>query len=123
MKDSELAELAEEYRRLKAKEDKVKAARAKVGQKLVKEMQSRGTRGIVTGGLKVSLVAPEIVEYDVVGLERVLSKKGIWEEVTERVFSRDRLSAAVQEGKIKPSILTKFSKVKPKAPYVLVTDE
>lgn len=121
MNDNELAKLAEEYRAAKERVNKAKAKADKLAERLTAEMVRRKTRGIITHGLKITLVAPQTVDYIVPELQRRL--KGKWELVTETVFSRDKLSAAVQEGLISPKLVEKCSVVKDKKPYVLVTPE
>lgn len=121
MKDSELAELAEEFNRLKRREDKAKADRQEIGQKLVKELARRKTRGITTGGWKITYVQQEVVQYDPKRLRQKLGKD--FKLITTTVVDKDKLSAAVQEGLVDADSVAACAQVVPKAPYCLVNPD
>lgn len=121
MKDSQLAELAEEFARLKRREDKAKSDRDAIGQRLVKEMERRKTKGIQTSGWRITYVRQEMVTYDPDKLKAKLGKA--FKHVTSTVLDKDRLSAAVQEGLVDPSDVEACATVTPKRPYCLVTPD
>lgn len=118
MNDKRLAELAERYSDAKRVEAESKEAASALGRQLNAEMQRRGTKGIVTGGWKITRVTPETVVYDEGQLRRRL--KGKFVLVTKQVVDPALISAAIQEGEISPTLVNKCSTVVPKASYVLV---
>ena len=121
MTDERLAELAEEYVRLKRREEKAKTARESLGKKLVKEMERRGTRGIATSGWRITYVQQETTWYDPEKLRQKLGQK--FKLVAAEVVDKDKLSAAVQEGEIDPRKVAACATVLPKAAYVLVNPD
>lgn len=121
MTDAKLAELATKFKQLKAEEDEAQAARKLVGDKLVAEMERRGTRGILTGGWKVTLVSPETIVYDEARLKRKLGTK--FRSITSLVVDKNKIGAAVQEGLVSMRAIEQCSTVVAKASYVLVNPE
>ena len=121
MKDSELAELAAEFSRLKRREDKAKADRDAIGQRMVKEMERRKTKGIQTSGWRITYVQQETTTYDHARLKERLGRA--FRHVTVTVVDKDRLSAAVQEGTVDAREVAACAVVTPKRPYCLVTPD
>lgn len=121
MTDAKLAELAARFKELKAAEDEAVLARKAIGDKLVAEMERRGTKGITTGGWKITHVCPETTVYDEAKLKRKLGVK--FRRITTLVVDKNKIGAAVQEGLIDLKTVNRCTTIIPKASYVLVNPE
>ncbi len=119
MTDEQLADLAKRAVDLGAKADKLQARRKEVLARITKEMERRNTKGIFTGGVQITYVAPESIVIDPKKLRRAL--KDSWSLVVSEVLDKDKLSAAVQAGEINGSVVDRCSTLKQGTPYVRVT--
>jgi len=122
LEDEELAELARSYKKLKDQAKIMEGKTDRIKKRLLTEMERRNTRGIVTGGMKITYVRPETTVYDPVRLRRALGKTN-WEAATVRVVDKDRLGALIQEGAIDVAKVNRCASLVPKAAYPIVTLE
>jgi hypothetical protein len=120
VQDAELAELAQDYADVKARIKRLESKADGLKRKIVGEMQGRDTKGIITGGLKITLVEQTTVTYDERRLKRALGN-GLWDRATSVVLDRDKLAALVQEGEVDVTKVNRCATVTPKAAYPVVS--
>ena len=119
MTDEELADAAAKVMELDDRISKLESRRATLKQDIRVEMERRGTRGLITNGMKLTYVAPVVVQYDEVRLRRALGAE-LWEEATTVVLDKAKLLGLVQEGKVPLRKVERYASEVPRAPYVLV---
>lgn len=144
--DRELIQLAQKAEAAKAKVAAAKKAEEDLKRQVIEEMQTRGTRAIEHGGVRVTLVQAERVHYDEPSLFGLLShsqRRAVFVEAldlnalpdatrkkliaavpksqradaTTRSLDVQALSQAVQTGIIDPEVASSVSEVVPSAPY------
>lgn len=120
MTDAALAKLARRFKAQDAVAKKEKEAADTLKKKIVDEFARRGTKALEHSGVKMTIVTPQSVEYDAQGLLRRLTPEQR-RLVTVRNLDVEALSRAVQEGKIRMTLVDKYSDVKTKASYPVIT--
>lgn len=120
LSDRKLNELAKKHMELKSREAKAKADALKIQGRIVKELKRRGTKALETEDVRITVVAPEQVEYDPEELQASLSPSK-FRKITERVINKTALSREVQAGRIDGELVAKCSKVNYKSPYIRVS--
>lgn len=117
--DAQMALKAKKIKRLGDRIDQLTQLQKGLKGEVLQEMERRGTRGIETHGMRITYVAPESVVYNEAALRRRLKTK--FASICKMVIDKDKLSAAVQEGKISPATVDACSEVVPGTPYVRIT--
>lgn len=120
MTDAALAKLARRFKAQDAVAKKEKEAADTLKKKIVDEFARRGTKALEHSGVKMTIVTPQSVEYDAQGLLRRLTPEQR-RLVTVRNLDVEALSRAVQEGHIRMTLVDKYSDVKTKASYPVIT--
>ena len=107
----------------KALDDEVKRLRdemRKIDRKLIKAMQEREIDSVVGAGMKMTLVQPQSVSYDLKAAQKVLSAK-LFKAVTKQSIDRQALEYQVSKGNIEPDTLETFATLEERTPYLRVS--
>lgn len=120
LSDTKLFALARKQKEQKQAEAKAKAEAEKYAGQVIEELQTRGTKALEGGGVRVNMVEGEYMVYDLDEMEEALSPK-LFKSVTKVVVDEAALKAAIDAGKIKPAKVARFAKVQKKKPYILVS--
>lgn len=120
MSDTKLFQLG---RKLAAAKQAVKDAQADakaIQDRIIPELESRGTKAIEGAGIRLNMVTGEDTRYDLDDMKEHLSPS-LYKKCVKEVPDPEAIKALVDAGKIRPKTLAKFSRVIPKSPYVLPT--
>lgn len=121
MRDERLEQLARDYKKLQTEIKDLESEADGIKRKLVAEMERRKSKGVeFQAGVRITLVKPEEVYYDPDRLREAIGAR-VWQRVTNRVIDKDKLAAAVQEGKVDIHDVDNASLTRNKAAYPLVT--
>jgi hypothetical protein len=119
MTDAKIARGARRIKSLEAQIATLQATANKLKNDIRQEMETRGTTGLETAGVRVSYVAPVRLSYDEELLQRRLRSK--WDLVTRKVLDKDLLAAAVAEGRIRSAVVAECTTEVPSKPYVRIS--
>lgn len=120
MKDRDLMKIVEEREHLREQLAKAEAKEKKMTARIVAEMERREIRALEAGTFRVSYVAPQVVEINFDKLRTKLTPP-LLKKVTKLVLDKDALADQVQAGKIPQSLVSRYSSVVPRAPYIRVS--
>lgn len=118
--DARLAKMAEEYSELRGRAKALEAKANKRKEKILKELERRGTKAIETDEVRITRAQKNTVIYDPDALKERLGSSR-FTRITKRVVDKELLAAAVQAGKVKVKDVEACSEVKPNAPYIIVS--
>lgn len=122
MTDAQIIKLYRKREEIKNKMASLNSLATDASEKIVAEMQSRGTRMIENDGQRVTLVCPEPVVYDEEAARTILKRspkgRAVLKRITIEVIDKKALSSEVQAGNIQAATVNKFASVKPSKPYL-----
>lgn len=119
--DRRLFTLGRQYATHQAAAKKANADKQKVGNKIMDELERRGTKEVRSDdGLKINRIQAEGTMIDDDAIMDALTPKQC-KAVTRRILDRALLSQEIQAGRIDASILQDNSTVTYNAPYINVT--
>lgn len=120
MSDRKMARLALEAQELAAEAARLQAEAREKKQQVQDEMVRRGLRAVEGNGVRVTLVEPEGVTWDVQKLESKIPAK-LWKDLHTPVLDWEKVSEAVSEGRLRPNIVDACTEVEAKTPYIRIT--
>lgn len=122
MSDAKLAKMAAEHKKLKNKIKQLEKAAEERQKRIIKELDERGDKAYETGDgtVRISVVSNSNIEYDLGQLKSELNPRQ-FQMITQRVIDKDRLSTAVQNGKVPVASVDRCSKLSHSRPYIRVT--
>lgn len=120
--DARLAEMYQRREELRERAGKLTAKADDISDRIVAELQRRGTDTFTNGGQRVTLVSPESVSTDYAELQTILrrSAKGraILARVEKTVVDGKAVAGEVLAGNIAPSIVARVSTINKSKPYL-----
>lgn len=117
--DARLAQLGKRYNELKDEESDIKIKKRKITDKVIAEFDRRNTRLLESGGVKLTKVAPEEVQYDYDALEEALGAAKA-AKLRPRTVDKTALADMIASGKVDPVVVAQCTQVKQKAAYISV---
>lgn len=121
MNDHKLSELAREYSMYDKREKAAQAKKNKRKAAIIKELQHRGTDALEHDGIRITLVQQDIKDYPLENFERALPSN-LYKRILKRVIDKDKIQSLVMAGKIEPELVDECVEVRPKAPYIQVSE-
>lgn len=120
MSDAELIQLSKRYKARKARADDEKEKADKLKARIVKELERRGTKTVVHGGVQVTRVARTHTEYDYDQLAERLPASTM-RKIQVRRVDKDALGSLVQRGKVNVDDVDACARLVTDAAYPLVS--
>lgn len=122
LSDTKLKKLAEEHQQLKAKIKELQKQADKRQDAVIAELKRRKMTSYETesGDVRITVTQGSRVDYDESQLKGELSPQA-FRAITTRIVDKDRLSQAVQEGKIPAALVDRCSTLVKFNPYIKVT--
>lgn len=120
MTDRKLASLAKQHETLRLQAAEIKTQMAELSQKIIDEMDHRGTRQLDTNGAKITVAQNETVKYNWSSLVRRLGRERA-AKIQKQDVDKDLLAREVQAGRIDPVRVAQCSEISVSAPYIRVT--
>lgn len=120
MNEARLFQLAAKYYELTEQIEQLKAARARLGDKIADDMLRKDVKSIKGEEWQITVVTPEVVEYDAKKAERVLGKP-LFAKISRRIVDKDALHYQLSQGNVTADQIGQFAIVKPRKPYIRVS--
>jgi hypothetical protein len=124
LSDRQIAKLAMKKNEAGAAEKDGKAEKDRLTDRIVEELNRRGTKTLETGygayAVKVTGVFPEETEYDWDILASELSPR-LLRRIQVKAVDKQALAELVQEGVIDTAVVARAATVVPKRSYVIVS--
>lgn len=122
MNDRKLAELALDLHEMKAQAKVLAEEIDSVQKKISDELRRRGTKQLVTNGMKITLRSNTYTNYNFEVLKRRLRKKpAVLDRITSTTLDKAALAAEVAAGNISPTTLDAATDITESAPWPVVT--
>jgi len=121
LSDAKLADLGREREQIKKDMGDMALKMSTIDDKIIAELETRGTDVIENSGIRVTRVQQMITTYDWLGLRKKL-KPAIRKLCVKEVLDTKGLSACVQQGLVPVELVARYSEQKPKKAYVSVTE-
>ena len=122
LSDKRVIDLYREAEKLKNDAASLQSKAEKRLERIVEEMQRRGTYSITNDGQRVTLVEPEttVVEEEICRavLKRSAKGRAVLARIIKEVIDKKALSAELQAGNVPPKMASQFVTIKKTKPYV-----
>jgi len=114
--DKELATLARKREAVKEEMAELQDKYDKFSDKILTELEKRGTKAIEHDGVRIAYVQGKSTIYNFDAMKKSLPTP-LLKKITKEVLDTSALQEMVQKGKISPAKLAKFTEIRENAPY------
>jgi hypothetical protein len=119
-----MAYTLEDYKQAEAEAKQAKARFDEISMSMVEDLMGRNVKTEIDTALgiewRVTVVASENISFDEDGLLKHLGKRA-FARVANLKLDRKKLEAAVRDGSISPEVVSGYSVISRKSPYLRVT--
>lgn len=119
LSDRKLARLGREYDVLHQQIKSLEEQKRAISQKVIAELDRRGTKAIEADGVRVSVVRQQSVVYNTDMAKEVLGPR-LFKKVQKVVVDPGALAAAQQAGDVSVEQVAEFSSLVPKSAYISI---
>jgi hypothetical protein len=120
LSDRRLAELSRQYLDLKRQQGDIKKQMSKISDKIIAEMDRRGTRLIENLGMRITLTRTEVTTYDYEGLLFALGQQKV-NRLRPQSIDAGALAREVTTGRIDLAVVEPHTIVRVNSPYITPT--
>ena len=121
MSDRRLVQLGKERDDLASQIKELEEKKQALDTKIIAELDRRGTKTLISGGVQVTRAANSYTRYDYDGIMGVLLDEADRDEARKKEIDVDGLARLVASRRIKASRLTRFTKTRESNPYVRIS--
>lgn len=119
MTDAKLWQAISRLRKLRDQEKQIHERASGIQAMIVDELQNRDEVAMENADLRISLVRPEKMTWDIESLRRLLPKSK-FAKVTKIVIDQKAIESEVQKGEIPVDIVASASEIESLKPYVRI---
>jgi hypothetical protein len=119
LSDAKLAQLGRKYSRLTDEIKALEADKKEISQRVIRELERRGTKAVENDGIRVSIVQQSTTNYSLEAARDALPAR-VFKKVLKMSIDAGLLSQQVQAGVVTPEQVAEIATVTPKAPYIAV---